>query len=186
MQLQSLLLSDSAPPGYNCATSTCRMVLVRVYCGSEEEGKQERKRRKVGAASCPAQAQMSKSGWDDFGAHHWHPAAPWTSMNPLVPQERRSAQPFARPAQRQRHHPFVLLWIAAQRTFQSSAERFRPSALTQMAPGHRESIRARHTVTLRISWSSFWFWSAATRKKGEKEAHDGSVNVWWPPCVHSL
>ena len=64
-------------------------------------------------------------------------------MNLLVPRERRSAQPFARPAQRQRHHPFVLLWIAAQRTFQSSAERFRPSALTQMAPGHRESIRAR-------------------------------------------
>ena len=52
-----------------------------------------------------------------------------------------------RPAQRQRHHPFVLLWIAAQRTFQSSAQRFRPSALTQMAPGHRESRRARHTVT---------------------------------------
>ena len=66
-------------------------------------------------------------------------------MNPLVPQERRSAPPFARPAQRQRHHPLALLWIAAQRTFQSSAERFRPSALTQMAPGHRESIRARHT-----------------------------------------
>ena len=41
----------------------------------------------------------------------------------------------------------VLLWIAAQRTFQSSAQRFRPSALTQMAPGHRESRRARHTVT---------------------------------------
>ena len=130
----------------------------------------------AGAASCPAQAQMSKSGWGDFGAHPWHPAAPWTSMNPLVPQERRSAPPFARPAQRQRHHPLALLWIAAQRTFQSSAQPFRPSAPTQMAPGHRESIRARHTVTLRISSSSFWFWSAATRKKGEKEAHDGMMD----------
>ena len=107
-------------------------------------------------------------------------AAPWTSMNPLVPQERRSAPPFARPAQRQRHHPLALLWIAAQRTFQSSAQPFRPSAPTQMAPGHRESIRARHTVTLRISWSSLGFWSAATRKKGEKEAHDGSVAMGWP------
>ena len=59
-----------------------------------------------------------------------------TARAPLSPAIRR-------PAQRQRHHPFVLLWIAAQRTFQSSAERFRPSALTQMAPGHSESIRAR-------------------------------------------
>ena len=63
-----------------------------------------------------------------------------TAGAPLSPAIRR-------PAQRQRHHPFVLLWIAAQRTFQSSAQRFRPSALTQMAPGHRESRRARHTVT---------------------------------------
>ena len=102
-----------------------------------------------------------------------------TAGAPLSPAIRR-------PAQRQRHHPFVLLWIAAQRTFQSSAQRFRPSALTQMAPGHRESIRARHTGTLRISWSSLLFWSAATRKKGEKEAHDGSVNVWWLACVHFL
>ena len=67
-----------------------------------------------------------------------------TARAPLSPAMR---PPSAATAQRQRHHPFVLLWIAAQRTFQSSAERFRPSALTQMAPGHRESIRARHTVT---------------------------------------
>ncbi len=46
-----------------------------------------------------------------------------TARAPLSPAIRR-------PAQRQRHHPLALLWIAAQRTFQSSAQRYRPSVLT--------------------------------------------------------
>ena len=63
-----------------------------------------------------------------------------TARAPLSPAIRPPSAATAPPS-------LVLLWIAAQRTFQSSAQRFRPSALTQMAPGHRESRRARHTVT---------------------------------------
>ena len=174
------LYSIHAPHQRFTATSRCSTPIVL-----QDLDRQHLLQEQHHAQQPAAQAQMSKSGWG-FWRKSLAAAAPWTSASPLVPRKRRSAQPFARPAQRQRHHPFVLLWIAAQRTFQSSAERFRPSALTQVAPGHRESIRARHTATLRISWSSLWFWSAATRKKGEKEAHDGSVNVWWPPCVHFL
>ena len=166
---------------YTCPSSTFYRYIALFYANCL--ARPQRTAPSAGAASCPA-ANRSGQNVFFFSNVFWRKslaaAAPWTSMALLVPQERRSAQPFARPAQRQRHHPLALLWIAAQRTFQSSAERFRLSALTQMAPGHRESIRARHTVTLRISWSSLGFWSAATRKKGEKEAHDGSVNVRWP------